>query len=91
MTTDELSTHIFYVSGHRSTSANWTSARAVADILLASGLVEQADVRVTVAPPSRETPHQTQGNESEETNVESGPIAGASIEESVPRSMPSQA
>jgi len=49
MTEKAFSDHVLYVSGSKSTSGNKTGARCMTDILVASGLVLEADGKLNVA------------------------------------------
>jgi hypothetical protein len=52
MTEKDFSDHVLYVSGQMNNSSNKTGARCVVDVLMAAGLLQEADGKVTVAGPS---------------------------------------
>jgi hypothetical protein len=56
MTSDELSAHILYVSGQKSTKGNRAGANALVEILKGSGLVELVDGKIVIAQPNGDEP-----------------------------------
>ncbi len=49
MSEKDLSDHVLYVSGQKNNPKNKTGARCVVDVLLAAGLLEEADGKLSVA------------------------------------------
>jgi hypothetical protein len=57
MTVDELASHVLYASGQPNTKGNATSARAVVDLLMESGLLIETDGQLQLATtPKQEQP-----------------------------------
>ncbi|QQR75336.1 MAG: hypothetical protein IPJ17_07100 [Holophagales bacterium] len=84
MSEKDFSDHVLYVSGQKNNAGNKTGARCVVDMLLAGGLLVEADGKLTIASPGAD-----QGTENSVVPATKAPVPTPppGLEASVPHSI----